>query len=81
MVSGMDITHPSPESGGGAPRGAAMMASIDTKVGEWPAGCRMNKLCPEMVEENNIKAMLRSCLCLRVKQENRYRFLKNILIY
>ena len=80
MVVGIDVTHPSPGSGDSAPSVAAMVASIDTKLGQWPVDLRINKSRQEMVEEDNIKAMLKSSLNLWMTK-NHTRLPQNILIY
>ncbi|KAK3170326.1 hypothetical protein OEA41_009713 [Lepraria neglecta] len=49
MVVGIDVTHPSPGSGDSAPSVAAMVASIDTKLGQWPVDLRINKSRQEMI--------------------------------
>ena len=37
MVVGIDVTHPSPGSSGNCPSVAAMVASVDDRLGQWPA--------------------------------------------
>ena len=37
MVVGIDVTHPSPGSSDNCPSVAAMVASVDEKLGQWPA--------------------------------------------
>lgn len=37
MVVGIDVTHPSPGSSGNCPSVAAMVASVDNRLGQWPA--------------------------------------------
>ena len=37
MIVGIDVTHPSPGSSSNCPSVAAMVASVDDKLGQWPA--------------------------------------------
>lgn len=43
MVVGIDVTHPSRGSGDNIPSVAAMVASTNTKLGQWPVDLRINK--------------------------------------
>lgn len=36
MMVGIDVTHPSPGSTSGAPSVAAMVASVNKRLGQWP---------------------------------------------
>lgn len=40
MVVGRDVTHPSPGSADSAPSVAAIVASVDKMLGQWPANIR-----------------------------------------
>ena len=57
MVVGIDVTHPSPGSG---PSVAAMVASSDRYLAQWPAEIRVNPARQEKV--NTLHSMLRSHL-------------------
>ena len=43
MVVGIDVTHPSPGSSSDCPSIAAMVASVDNKLGQWPAVLRLQR--------------------------------------
>ncbi|KAI9845325.1 MAG: hypothetical protein M1837_004947 [Sclerophora amabilis] len=49
MVVGIDVTHPSPDSRKDAPSVAGVVASIDSKFGQWPASVRCQESRKEMV--------------------------------
>lgn len=49
MLVGIDVTHPSPSSLQGAPSIAGMVASIDSKLAQWPASITAQKGRTEMV--------------------------------
>ena len=77
MVIGIDVTHP-PPGAEGAPSVAAVVASCDKYLSQWPADLRINKSGQEMVE------MLREMLITRLehyKNVNNQRLPKNLLIY
>ncbi|KAL1959673.1 hypothetical protein VTO42DRAFT_1259 [Malbranchea cinnamomea] len=78
MVVGIDVTHPSPGSTAKAPSVAAMVASVDCTLGQWPAILRVQRETrKEMVDD--LTEMLLSRLAL---WQNRNRSLpENILIY
>ncbi|KAI1488764.1 ribonuclease H-like domain-containing protein [Biscogniauxia mediterranea] len=63
MVVGIDVTHPSPGSSSLAPSVAAMVASIDNLLGQWPGVLSLQKESrQEMVTD--LKDMLKSRLSL-----------------
>ena len=77
MVIGIDVTHPPPGSDD-APSVAAVVASCDKYLSQWPADLRINKRRQEMVE------MLREMVITRLehyKKVNDQRLPENILIY
>ena len=51
MVVGIDVTHPSPDSAKGAPSIVGVVASVDKKLGQWPASIRVQEGRKEMVSE------------------------------
>lgn len=51
MVVGIDVTHPSPDSVKGAPSIVGVVASVDNKLGQWPASIRIQEGRKEMVSE------------------------------
>jgi hypothetical protein len=62
MVVGIDVTHPSPGSATNAPSIAAMVASVDRWLGQWPAILRIQDTArQEMVSDliNMLKSRLR----------------------
>ena len=77
MVIGIDVTHPSPGSASNAPSVAAMVATIDKSLGQWPAALRVQKGRDEMVVD--LGGMLKSRLLLW-KEENKA-LPENLLIY
>lgn len=77
MIIGIDVTHP-PPGAEGAPSVAAVVASCDKYLSQWPADLRINKRRQEMVE------MLQEMLITRLehfKKVNDQRLPKNLLIY
>lgn len=77
MVVGIDVTHP-PPGAEGAPSVAAVVASCDGNLSQWPVDLRINKSRQEMVE------MLREMLMTRLdhyKENNDEHLPENILIY
>ena len=49
MVVGIDVTHPSPGSSSNAPSVAAIVASIDSTLAQWPTELRIQGARQEMV--------------------------------
>ena len=77
MMVGIDVTHPAPGDEG-APSVAAVVASRDKYLSQWPVDLRINKRRQEMVE------MLRDMLKTRLehyKDKNNNSLPTNILIY
>lgn len=76
MVVGIDVTHPAPGEEG-APSVAAMVASRDGDLAQWPADLRINAHRQEMVE------MLREMLKTRLKvyKDSNGELPTDILIY
>ncbi|GKZ94901.1 hypothetical protein AnigIFM59636_008632 [Aspergillus niger] len=60
MIVGIDVTHPSPGSAKHAPSVAGMVASLDKRLGQWPAEIRIQASRQEMVAA--LDTMLRSRL-------------------
>lgn len=78
MVVGIDVTHPSPLSGKDTPSIAAVVANIDSCLGQWPAVIRRQaEARQEMVSE--LADMLHSRLLLWKKRNISYP--ENILVY
>ncbi|WEW59523.1 hypothetical protein PRK78_004997 [Emydomyces testavorans] len=78
MLVGIDVTHPSPGSSSVAPSVAAVVASVDKHLGQWPATIRLQRTSKaEMVDE--LEEMLESRLRLWSKKNKA--FPENILIY
>lgn len=50
MVVGIDVTHPSAGSASAAPSVAAMVASVDKNLAQWPVTMRKQKGRQEMVD-------------------------------
>lgn len=79
MVVGIDVTHPSPSSSSGAPSIAAMVASIDSYLGQWPADLRIQKRRQEMVTD--LDKMLKTRLALWKRSGKNATLPENILVY
>ncbi|KAI0849501.1 Piwi-domain-containing protein [Daldinia vernicosa] len=78
MVVGIDVTHPSPSSSKDTPSIAAVVATINSSLGQWPAVIRRQaEARQEMVSE--LADMLHSRLLLWEKHNKAYP--KNILVY
>ncbi|KAI0144610.1 RNA interference and gene silencing protein [Xylariaceae sp. FL1272] len=77
MVVGIDVTHPSPGSSSKAPSVAAIVASVDQWLGQWPAAIRVQHARQEMVQD--LKGLLASRL--RLWRQKNGSFPKNILVY
>ncbi|OAX82129.1 hypothetical protein ACJ72_03524 [Emergomyces africanus] len=78
MVVGIDVTHPAPGSLDTAPSIAAMVASVDKHLAQWPACIRLQRQARvEMVDD--LDPMLQSRL--RLWQKNSKNLPENILIY
>ncbi|KAL6230415.1 hypothetical protein BDW75DRAFT_73543 [Aspergillus navahoensis] len=79
MLLGIDVTHPSPFSAKGAPSVAAMVASVDSCLGQWPAEIRIQKEArTEMVDalDPMLKAHLR-----RWVASHKGAYPENIIVY
>ena len=77
MVIGIDVTHPSPGSGLSAASVAAMVASSDKDLAQWPAEIRINPARQEKVD------MLRPMLLEHLKywKEKHGEYPEKLLIY
>lgn len=78
MIVSMDVTHPSPDSRATAPSIAAMVASINADLGQFPAALHAQTSRQELVVD--LAAMLQSRLRLWQKH-NSNRLPENILVY
>lgn len=79
MVVGVDVTHPAPGSASNAPSVAGMVASVDKRLGQWPADLRIQESRKEMVSE--LDSMLKSRLQLWKTQGKHPALPENLLIY
>lgn len=80
MVVGIDVTHPSPGSLAKAPSVSAMVASIDTKLSQWPGILGLQaRSRQEMV--SNLGAMLKTRLQLWRQPGKHAAYPENILVY
>ena len=77
MVVGIDVTHPSPGSGFSAPSVAAMVASSDKNLAQWPAEIRVNPARQEKVD--TLSSMLQEHLMYWNKKHGAYP--EKLLIY
>ncbi|KAI0399976.1 ribonuclease H-like domain-containing protein [Xylaria palmicola] len=78
MVVGIDVTHPSPGSSSRAPSVSAVVASVDSKLGQWPGILKIqSKARQEMVSA--LEDMMKSRLALWRRKNAAYP--ENILIY
>ncbi|KAJ6172607.1 Qde2 [Penicillium chermesinum] len=79
MLVGIDVTHPSPGSAGNAPSVAAIVASIDASLGQWPA-----KICIQTQERNEMVEDLNNMMQSRLKlwaKHNKNQYPENIVVY
>lgn len=80
MLVGIDVTHPSPGSSDRAPSVAAMVASIDKNLGQWPGVLSIqDQARKEMVSD--IKAMLKSRLNVWKSMGRHASLPENLLVY
>ncbi|KAF9732031.1 hypothetical protein PMIN06_000183 [Paraphaeosphaeria minitans] len=79
MVVGLDVTHPSPGSTSNAPSVAAMVASVDKYLSQWPAVLRVQKGRQEEVDA--VGEMLKSRLNLWKTKGKHTALPENILVY
>lgn len=80
MIVGIDVTHPDPNSSNQAPSIAAMVASINSNLAQWPATSSVQtRRRQEMVD--SLKDMLKRHLDLWKTEGRHTLFPKNILIY
>ncbi|KAJ9220490.1 hypothetical protein DTO169C6_7234 [Paecilomyces variotii] len=79
MVVGADVTHPSPGSAGNAPSVASVVASVDHRMGQWPAALRIQ---PQARQEmiGGLDELFKSRLRLWAKH-NKNTYPENILMY
>ncbi|KAK2802442.1 hypothetical protein FQN51_004505 [Onygenales sp. PD_10] len=78
MVVGIDVTHPSPGSSANAPSVAAIVASVDENLAQWPADIRIQTARQEMV--SGLDELLKSRLSLWAAR-HRGAYPENILVY
>ena len=79
MVIGIDVTHPSPGSSSNAPSVAAVVASVDRWLGQWPADLRIQESRKEMVTE--LDGMIASRLSLWRTRGKHASLPENLLVY
>ena len=79
MIVGIDVTHPAPDSASNAPSIAAMVASIDNQLGQWPAVLRLQEGRKEMVDE--LDSMIKTRLNLWKEKGQHASYPANILVY
>ncbi|KAK6953651.1 hypothetical protein Daesc_005956 [Daldinia eschscholtzii] len=78
MIVGIDVTHPSPSSDKNAPSITAMVATVNSSMGQWPAVIqRQTRARQEMVSK--LSHMFKSRLELWNKTNKAY--LENIIVY
>lgn len=78
IVIGIDVTHPSPGSPEGTPSVAGIVASVDQRLGQWPADFKIQKARQEMV--SGLDEMLKPRIQLWAKHNNQ-RYPENIIVY
>ncbi|KAL4798294.1 ribonuclease H-like domain-containing protein [Aspergillus venezuelensis] len=79
MLLGIDVTHPSPGSAKEAPSVAAMVASVDSYLGQWPAEIRIQRESrTEMVDD--LESMLRAHL-RRWAKNYKGAYPENLIVY
>lgn len=77
MIVGLDVTHPSPGSKESAPSVAAIVASVDRFLGQWPSDFRVQESRKEMITA--LEGMFISRLVLW--QSKNKTLPENIIIY
>jgi len=77
MVVGIDVTHPAPGSSSSAPSVAAIVASVDQWLAQWPADLRVQTGRQEMVAD--LTGLCKSRLRLWMAKHGH--FPENILVY
>lgn len=78
MLVGLDVTHPSPGSARHAPSVAAIVASVNSALAQWPAEIRVQGSKQEMVADLDV--LLQSRLrCWARHNKNEYP--ENIVVY
>ena len=78
MVVGLDVTHPSPGSKEGAPSVAAIVASVDKFLGQWPGTFSIQEGRKEMV--SSLEALFLTRLRLWQKH-NKNQLPENIILF
>ncbi|KAI1757701.1 ribonuclease H-like domain-containing protein [Xylaria castorea] len=80
MIVGIDVTHPSPGSSSHAPSISAMVASTDSKLGQWPGTLSIQE---EKREEmvSDLEEMLKSRLRFWKDHITPHAYPENILVY
>ncbi|KAE8148426.1 ribonuclease H-like domain-containing protein [Aspergillus avenaceus] len=78
MLIGIDVTHPSPGSASNAPSVAAMVASTDANLSQWPAEICVQESRKEMVDA--LSTMLSAHLQRWAKRNNNS-YPENIIVY
>ncbi len=58
MVVGIDVTHPSPGSASTAPSVAGIVASVDSRLAQWPADLKIQTAREEMVSGRFVHGFL-----------------------
>ncbi|KAM3416787.1 hypothetical protein BST61_g8379 [Cercospora zeina] len=78
MLVGIDVTHPSPGSAEGAPSIACVVASVDSKMFQWPGSIRAQTSRKEMVAgkdektgQDHLEEMFNERLTLWVKKNQK----------
>lgn len=80
MIVGIDVTHPDPNSSSRAPSVAAMVASINQYLGQWPATAAIQKQSRQEFVDG-LKDLLKRHLNLWKTEGKHTRFPENILVY
>ncbi|KAI0357820.1 Piwi-domain-containing protein [Trametes cingulata] len=78
MLVGMDVTHPGAGTVRGTPSIAAVVASIDHRMGQYPASLRLQQSKKEMISE--LQAMMEERL-LAFKARNNNTLPTRVLVY
>lgn len=79
MVVGLDVTHPSPGSKDAAPSVAAIVASVNSHLSQWPAAIGILPARQEMIKEG-MQELFKTRLALW-KERNNAALPENIIIY
>ncbi|EPE10445.1 rna interference and silencing protein [Ophiostoma piceae UAMH 11346] len=81
MIVGVDVTHPSPSSTSSAPSIAAMVASTDKHLSQWPAELRVQEHAREEMVANTTLEDMTICHLKRWQERHKGTLPRSVLVY